>query len=270
MNTAIRNPMRPLAEAPTERLRRIRFVLTDMDDTLTRRGRLPAAAYTALERLEQAGIPVIPVTAAPAGWCDQMARMWPVAGVIGENGGLHIQRSGDGGAVHRFWHGEDRTAALARLRALAEEVLVEFPDLALAGDQPFRLTGVAFDRPVDPVLRRWLLDRLRAAGADATANSLWVLAWSGGYDKLSAARRFLAEAHGIDIDARRDEILYAGDSANDAPMFGFFPNSVGVSTVVEHLDDLPVPPAWITQGPGGVGFAEAADAVLTARAGLED
>ncbi|PWC40361.1 HAD family hydrolase [Azospirillum sp. TSO22-1] len=257
--------MRPLAEAPVERLRRVSLVLTDMDDTLTHRGRLSAATYAALERLEAAGIPVIPVTAAPAGWCDQMARMWPVAGVIGENGGLHVQRQGVGGAAHRFWHGNGRAAVLARLRALADEVIAGIPGIALAPDQPFRLTGVAFERPADPVRRGWLLDSLRAAGADVTVNSLWVLAWSGGYDKLSASRRFLAAAHGVDIDARREEILYVGDSANDAPMFAFFPNSVGVSTVTEHLADLPMAPAWITRGPGGQGFVEAADAVLAAR-----
>lgn len=34
-------------------------------------------AEAPVERLETAGIPVIPVTAAPpAGWCDQMARTW--------------------------------------------------------------------------------------------------------------------------------------------------------------------------------------------------
>jgi len=59
-------------------------VLTDVDDTLTDGPRLPGAAYMAIERLQGAGITVIPVTAAPAGWCDLMARMWPVGAVIGD------------------------------------------------------------------------------------------------------------------------------------------------------------------------------------------
>lgn len=64
-----------------------------MDETLTRNGRLAAATYTALERLQACGICVVPVTAAPAGCCDQMARRWPVDGVIGENGGVFFQRT---------------------------------------------------------------------------------------------------------------------------------------------------------------------------------
>ena len=78
--------MKPFIEFPAALSSKIRFVLTDVDDTLTDGPRLPAAAYLAVERLRDAGITVIPVTAAPAGWCDLMARMWPVGAVIGENG----------------------------------------------------------------------------------------------------------------------------------------------------------------------------------------
>ena len=59
-----------------------------MDETLTYLGRLSAQTYDALERLQNANIVILVVTAAPAGWCDQMARMWPIDGVISENGGI--------------------------------------------------------------------------------------------------------------------------------------------------------------------------------------
>lgn len=99
--------MQPLALAPADTFSSVRFLLTDMDETLTHRGRLAAQTYAALERLQTRGIRVIPVTAAPAGWCDQMARMWPVDGVIAENGGLFIRRGADGhGAERRYWHAD--------------------------------------------------------------------------------------------------------------------------------------------------------------------
>ena len=62
-------------------------MLTDIDDTLTTDGRLPADAYAALERLEQAGILVVPITGRPAGWCDHIARMWPARAVVGARTG---------------------------------------------------------------------------------------------------------------------------------------------------------------------------------------
>ena len=67
--------MQALAAMPLNVAAGIRVVLTDIDDTLTTDGRLPADAYAALERLEQAGIQVVPITGRPAGWCDHIARM---------------------------------------------------------------------------------------------------------------------------------------------------------------------------------------------------
>ena len=49
-------------------------------------GSCRAVAYAALERLRAAGLLVVPVTGRPAGWCDHIARMWPVDAVVGENG----------------------------------------------------------------------------------------------------------------------------------------------------------------------------------------
>jgi hypothetical protein len=78
-------------------------------------------------------------------------------------------------------------------------------------------------------------------------------------------RRVMAEVYGIDIEIARGTVLYVGDSANDAPMFGHFRHTVGVSTVVRDLAAIPIHPVWITQGAGGDGFVEAAESVLAAR-----
>ena len=76
--------MKPLSAMPFATRAEIRCVFTDIDDTITTEGRLPAAAYAALERLSDAGLVVVPITGRPAGWCDMVARFWPVAGVVGE------------------------------------------------------------------------------------------------------------------------------------------------------------------------------------------
>ena len=39
-------------------------------------------------------------------------------------------------------------------------------------------------------------------------------------------------------DAERGRFVYVGDSPNDAPMFAFFPNAVGVANVVPFLDRI--------------------------------
>src|SRR5437763_8411844 len=122
--------MKPFAEFPEEVARRIRFVLTDVDDTLTEGPRLPAATYRAIEALSAAGITVVPVTAAPSGWCDLMCRMWPVGAVIGENGGLCFRHDRASGAtLRRYWaEPGERAAAQARLAALGAEIAAALPD----------------------------------------------------------------------------------------------------------------------------------------------
>lgn len=254
--------MKPLNTASSETFSSVRFLLTDMDETLTFQGRLAAETYEALERLQSGGVVVIPVTAAPAGWCDQMARMWPVDGVIGENGGLFIQRNGHG-ATCIFWSAQP-DADRERLVRAAEQVKTRLPASALADDQAFRLTTLAFQASQQLELNAAIEAALRECGLEATQNNLWVLGWAAKFDKLKMARRVLSGAYGLDIDRDGDAVVYVGDSANDAPMFSFFRHTVGVSTVRRYLGDIPDAPAWITDGPGGAGFVEVADAVLSA------
>jgi HAD superfamily hydrolase (TIGR01484 family) len=258
--------MKDLALAPRSVFASVRFVLTDMDETLTCRGRLSARTYEALERLQRAGVKVIPVTAAPAGWCDQMARMWPVDGVISENGGLFIQRDGERGVKRRFWHSDAKRQAISdQLATIGRHITQLVPSAMIADDQPFRLTSLAFVQPDSEADRGVLVAVMRKAGLDVTVNNLWILGWIGGYDKLAMARRAMADAYNINIDANRDAVLYCGDSTNDAPMFGFFRHTVGVSSVRRYLAEIPIPPNWITKGPGGDGFVEVADAVIAGK-----
>jgi len=261
--------MQPLSLATADQFSTVRFVLTDMDETLTYQGRLSAETYTALAQLEAGGIRVVPVTAAPAGWCDQMARMWPVDGVIAENGGLFLQRSSDGHKVERhFWHSPDSVEQVdEQLKSIAQAVEAAAPEAQRADDQVFRLTSLAYRRTGKDTDAR-IVKALRQAGADATINNLWVLGWVGGYDKLTMSLRVLADTYGIDAESSRELVAYSGDSTNDAPMFEFFKHTVGVSTVTDYLPQLPVPPRWITRGPGGAGFVEFANAILQSRSAL--
>ncbi|NVZ21309.1 HAD family hydrolase [Pseudomonas costantinii] len=260
--------MRALAECTLDTFKDIRFVLTDMDETLTFKGRLAADTYNALERLQRANIRVIPVTAAPAGWCDQMARMWPVDGVIGENGGLFFRRGGHPHDLERdYWHqGQAAEQARQQRENLISTTCEQLPWARLAADQSFRQTSVAFDIPHDREKREHLSQVMAEAGAEYTFNNLWALAWFGRYDKLTMAQRVLRQVYGVTADQALSHVFYSGDSLNDAPMFGHFKHTLGVSTIIDCLDELPFKPAWVSAGAGGSGFVEAADAILKAQA----
>lgn len=260
--------MQPIRTLAPSTLKSVRVLLTDMDETLTFKGRLASATYQSLEDLQRAGIRVIINTAAPAGWCDQMARMWPVDGVIGENGGLFFRQGEGEELVREFWHDDAETNAVG-LKALAAQLAVQYPQLAFADDQAYRRTSLAFRRLSDAELQASVLASVKGLGASGTVNNLWLLAWLGDYDKLAMARRILKAHFALDIDREADQVVYVGDSENDGPMFRFFKRTFGVSTVVGVLDRLAAPPAWITAGPGGAGFVEVAHALIASRQDME-
>jgi hypothetical protein len=250
--------MRPLAELEA---RRAAALLFDIDDTLTTRGRLTAGAYGALERLKHAGKRVVAVTGRPAGWCDHIARMWPVDAVVGENGAFYFAFA-QGRLEKRFQ--DDalvRAAKRARLEAIAKAILAAVPGCAIASDQPYRETDLAIDYCEDvPPLPLEAAERvaalMREAGLTARVSSIHVNGWFGAYDKLAMTRRLFAERFGQDLDAANREAVFVGDSPNDAPMFGFFDKSVGVANVRRFAAQLAAAPKYVTRRTSGAGFEE--------------
>jgi hydroxymethylpyrimidine pyrophosphatase-like HAD family hydrolase len=75
----------------------------------------------------------------------------------------------------------------------------------------------------------------------------------------------MAECFDIDLDEARERFVFVGDSPNDAPMFAYFPNAVGVANIRAFERDLPVPAAYVTERQSGQGFAELAAVLIAAR-----
>jgi len=264
--------LRPLEYLPANVAAEVHTVLTDIDDTLTTQGRLTAEAYSALESLHRAGLRVIPVTGRPAGWCDHIARMWPVDGVVGENGAFYMWHDDAAGrlGVRHMTGAAQRQAAAERLAAVRDRVLREVPGCAPASDQFCRLHDLAIDFCEDVApLPDADIDRIaalmREAGMTAKVSSIHVNGWFGAWNKLDTARLMLTERFGVDLDAQRERIVFVGDSPNDEPMFAFFPNAVGVANVLDCRSRLKALPAWITPSRAGAGFVEIAQALLAAR-----
>src|SRR6187397_410869 len=104
--------MLDLADLPAATLARVDYVLADIDDTLTTHGRLGAEAYGALERLQAAGVAVVLITGRPAGWCDLIARLWPVDAVVGENGAFWFRHDARAGRLVKRYMVNDEERAL--------------------------------------------------------------------------------------------------------------------------------------------------------------
>jgi hydroxymethylpyrimidine pyrophosphatase-like HAD family hydrolase len=281
--------MKPISEMTHDEAAGVRFVLMDIDDTLTREGKLLASSYAALWELREAGIRVIPVTGRPAGWCDLIAREWPADGVVGENGALAfweepqeppegkggVQGAGDGArgklpVLKAEYHPaavKNDHPVLARIR---ERAFKEFPELRVAKDQFARLFDLALDfAEEDPVLPLSAAGRIRdialEEGAMAKVSSIHVNIWMGKYDKLSMAEHFLSRRFGWESGAGDREVVFVGDSPNDEPMFARFPLACAVANVRRYGDLIKQLPAFAASKECGDGFAEIAETLLARR-----
>ncbi len=266
--------MRPIEPCPNAELQQIRYLLCDIDDTLTDAGRLGAAAYSAMAELQAAGVAVIPITGRPAGWCDLIARQWPVDGVVGENGAFYFRYDEQARRMIRvyFMSTTERETSAAALDTIAKEVQAKIPGAAISADQAYREADLAIDfcedvAPLSAADVKRIVEIFKAHGATAKVSSIHVNGWFGDYDKLTMTRRFMADSYGLDLadTASAAACMFVGDSPNDAPMFGFFKHSVGVANVRDFLDQCAHRPSWVTRARGGGGFAQLAQLILQAR-----
>ncbi|MGF1467503.1 MAG: HAD family hydrolase [Sandaracinaceae bacterium] len=263
--------MQPLDRLDPARLRALRGVAFDIDDTLTDGGRLGAPAFEALWHLAGAGLALLALTGRPLGWADAFAATWPVLGVVGENGAGWSYRHGGALVTGYRDPAPVRESQQRTLRRIAAKVEQRLPGVRTASDQAARRCDLAFDvgeaTRQPPAVVRELAALIEGDGARATVSSVHCHAVPGDWTKASGACGALAETLGLSPKDAGDTFLFVGDSGNDAAAFAFFRTTVGVANVQDHLDALPTPPAFVTASPRGQGFVELAGRILQARRG---
>jgi len=264
--------VRPLSELAPRDAAGIQWILMDIDDTLTEGGRLMRESFDALWALKEAGLAVIPVTGRPAGWCDLIARQWPVDAVVGENGAFAFFM--DGGRMRQERHPgavlPEPGGPLDRARA---RCLAEVPGCRVAADQFCRLYDLAIDFAEEPPVlglgaARRIRDIALEEGLRAKISSIHVNMWLGDYDKLGMAERILSSRFGWDPKKDIGRVAFVGDSPNDEPMFARFPLSCAVANYRDFASlGEGKGPAFIAERDRGRGFGEFAELILESRGG---
>jgi len=252
--------------------KRLQGIFFDIDDTFTTNGRIGGRAFQSLWDLKDAGLRVVPITGRPAGWCDHIARMWPVDGVVGENGAFYFCYDEEKRTLaKRFLAGEDlRKRNRLRLEKIKEEIVASVPGAATASDQLYREADLAIDYCEDVPPLPWeevekICRIFRSHGAECKVSSIHVNGWFGDYDKLSMTRIFVRERWRLELDSNKEEFLFCGDSPNDEPMFRFFPLSAGVNNVLRFTPRMKHLPSFVAEREGSEGFAEIVETVLRKR-----
>lgn len=259
---------------------KIEFLLTDIDDTITTEGQLRADAYDALWKLSDAGLKVVPITGRPAGWCEMIARFWPVVGVVGENGGFYFTHkhssepstTSSTKKMSRWFFTDPETIQKnkKRLELIENEVLKTVKGSAISSDQFCRLMDLAVDFCEDvPALGEESIQKIvqifEKHGAHAKVSSIHVNGWFGDYNKLTTTFQFLKNEFNLTEQEALAKCAFVGDSPNDEPMFERFPHSFGVANILHFQDKMNTHPQYVSPSKGGRGFAEIAQRLIELR-----
>ena len=258
--------MLPIEDLGREEAQRLDGLLFDLDDTLLDEGRLSLVAHQALDALAEAGLILMAVTGRPAGWGAVLARLWPVRGVVTENGAVTVYR--DGRTVHLLDPVDpaERAARSARLEVLAADLEARFPELRRAQEYSVRLSDLTLDigeaRDVPPDVVERAMGLARERGFHTVRSTVHLHLSLDGEDKASGALRALETLCDEDPAMARERYGFIGDSDNDAPCFAAFSTTFAVSNFRALAT---VRPRYVTRAARGAGFAEAARVVLERR-----
>jgi HAD superfamily hydrolase (TIGR01484 family) len=246
----------------------VRALFSDVDGTMTTGERIEAQTYAVLERLGEAGVPVIMVTGRPAGFGHAFMKMTPVLACVAENGGVTFVR--EGRKIHK--HYGVPAASLPewrrRMNDVAVDVMSKVPGARLSSDSRYREVDLAIDWNEEVSLEKeeaeTCVELIRKAGLAAVRSSVHVNFGPPNFDKLSACLDVVRKV--LHADPKElSEYVYVGDALNDAPMFGGFPTSVGVANIKTWWDELAYRPAFLTERPEGAGLRELVEHLLSLR-----
>jgi len=253
--------MEPLLQIKRDEINEIKVLLFDLDGTFVSDDRLKSSTFECLEKLRQKNIKRIAVTGRPAGWCDLIARWWPVNSVVGENGAFSYTIS-DGRIIRKtFDSSSSLSAHQKKLNLLFDDIKSNFGDVHLAADQPFRQWDLALDISEEHDLHedkvKEIYDFCISNGANAAISNIHLNVWYGNYNKLDMSLKILDE-----WNLKEYECMYIGDSPNDSPMFNHFSFSVGVKSVLKYKDIMDHFPSYLTTGDSSEGFEELTNFIL--------
>ncbi|MDI3384163.1 HAD-IIB family hydrolase [Xenophilus aerolatus] len=266
--------MAPLATWPAEARRGLVGLFTDIDDTLTTDGAVPAEVVQALGALKAAGLHVVPITGRPVGWSEPFAAAWPVDAIVPENGAMALVPQANGTLARRYQQDAAmRAANFARMQAVLAQIEHDIPGARRATDSAGRECDIAIDHSEFTQLSDAQIDKvvlaMRHEGMHATVSSIHVNGWYGDHNKLEGARWIVRALWGRHLDDEIDRWAYVGDSTNDQLMFQAFPHSIGVANIARFVPHLSQLPRYVTPSERGAGFVEVARAILEARTGAD-
>lgn len=242
--------MLPLSFLENE-AKNIRYVISDVDDTITNGGRLLSEALAALYLIRDTGRKIILLTGGSAGWGDVYIRQWPVEAVVAESGALFLTRQ-NGSIIYTANPVIDEISQKKR-KAFLESI----PESILSSDQYARLYDIAIDKSkISEAEKASIIHNALNMGAYYAESSIHINIWLSNYDKWKGLKSFFEFYYGIKDESFINESMYLGDALNDQPLFKDIPISVGMKSVEDNKEEFAYLPKYIAKDYGGYGIKE--------------
>ncbi|MBZ8183164.1 HAD family hydrolase [Oscillatoria salina] len=254
----------PISETlTTNKLKNISLVATDMDGTLTQKGKFTSQFLLALEQLAQAKIKVLLITGRSAGWVSGLKTYLPVVGAIAENGGLYYPSKQDTPEILISLGSIDEHRR--KLQQTFQYLTSKFPQLRESADNRFRMTDLTFDVAGLTIEELETISKIcHQQGWGFTYSNVQCHLKPLQQDKATGLQQVLRQ-HFPEIPT--EQVMTVGDSPNDETMFdaGKFDFSVGVANLLHYTKQLNYLPTYVTSLAECEGFCELAKLLIQQR-----
>ncbi|MBE9017286.1 HAD family phosphatase [Chroococcidiopsidales cyanobacterium LEGE 13417] len=249
----------PLEQIDSNFLRNIKIIATDMDGTLTQKGKFTSDLLLMFEKLAVSDLQVLIVTGRSAGWVSGLVNYLPIAGAIAENGGLFYPAKNEEAIAltsisNRLEHRQELAAVFQKLQQ-------SFPQICESSDNCFRISDWTFDvRGLSAEQLERLSSLCQELGWGFTYSNVQCHIKPLNQDKATGLMQVLQDY----FQCLPEQVLTVSDSPNDESLFNpqYFPFSVGVANALEYANHLSYQPAYITKASEGQGFCEAGRKIL--------
>ena len=226
----------------------MKIVFSDFDGTLTNNGKLGAVFFDLLTIIEKSQSELVIVSGRSLSWGHFFLTHFPLKHVIMEGGGVIASMNKDGQIIEASLVSETE---IKRLDEITSKLCLELPNTVLSADSFGRRTDRAIefkDMSSEDVAAAELF--LHKHGVNFSRSNVHINFWVGDISKANGVKYFLkTQAPHIE----NDECIFYGDAANDESMFEFFSNTVGVSNIINVLDQLEYKPKIVLEGKDNAG-----------------
>lgn len=245
----------------------IKYLFSDVDDTITSDGVLKVCALESLYRLKENNVKIILVSGGSAGQALTYISQWPIDAIITESGALAYYKEKNSIKTWINPSLDQKAYKENKHVLLTNKILENVKSSKLSLDNFTRLYDIAIDHSqTKPYISeddiKKIVNIAKENNAFYAISSIHINIYFGKYNKNQAVKSFVPFYLNKSFEEINKESVYVGDSLNDEVLFKIFENSYGVKNIEKTLSKFTYPPKTIVSKTGGEGFSLVVDSVL--------